>query len=287
LLPPEESVIAEAWRIEGGGEVGQRLDHWDPFTNIELVRAVSVDVDAVRTACQLGPDSALAVTASWFSSRTRLGGEGDTVELGTLDGRLRAPVSLHVPGPIAGGRLDLRTRLIVRDCGDDPSPISPRRRGAVLWSQQTSIDLEGAAARFPVTPASFAMIARLPDQGVWALEWDPEALDAPVLGSVRLLVNSEAETFIDALRSGGTDTRAALVRSFVTYDVARSLLHGALGSERFVEEAETFEAGSVGRMLFELLASCWPGLPVSTLARRRIDDAARLDAELQAYLGVV
>ena len=148
------------------------------------------------------------------------------------------------------------------------------------------MDLEGGAARFPVTPADFTSIARLPDHGSWALEWDSEALEAPLLGAMRLLVNTEQASFIEALRSGGSDALRTLTRSFVTYDVARSLVHGALRLREIRRDAEKFEEGSVGRMLFELLASCWPGIPVATLARRRIDDPARIDAELQQYLGV-
>ena len=287
LLPPEDSVIAEEWRANDGSRIPDRLEHWDPFTDLDLVRVVNVDIDAVRKACQLGVDSALAVTASWISSRTRLGAEGPPVEIGMLDGRVRLPVTVVIPGVSAGGRLDVRTRLVLRTCGSEPSPISPRRPGAVLWTQESRIELEGAAARFPVTTVDFSMIPQLPDQGAWALEWDPDLLEAPVLGTVRLLVNSGEQPLVDALRSGSTDARATFVRSFVTYDVARAFVHGALQSERFVDAPEIFDDGSVGRMLFELLAACWPGMPAKTLAVRRMEDPARLDAELQAFLGVL
>jgi hypothetical protein len=287
LLPPEDAVTADAWRMSDGSPVPERLEHWDPFTDIDLVRIVNVNVDAVRAACQLGVDSALAVSASWVSTRTRLGDEGSPVEIGTLDGRVRLPVGVRVPGVNAGGRLDIRTRLVLRSRGTDPSPISPKRPGAVLWTQDVRLELEGAAARFPVSPADFRAIARLPDTGAWALEWDPEALEAPVLGAVRLLVNVAEESLVAALRSGSADVRSTMVRSFLTYDVARSLVHGALQNERFVDGPETFDDGSVGRMLFELLASCWPGIPVKALASRRLDDPARLDAELQSFLRVL
>lgn len=286
LLPSDDAVVVEPWRTEDGSEIGDRLEHWDPYTDIVLVQVVTVDIDGVRTACQLGPDSALAVTASWVSSRTRLGAEGRTVELGTLGGRVRAFVEVRVPGVISGGRLDLRTRLVLRHSGSDPSPISPTRPGAILWTQGSRIDLEGSAARFPVTPADFTLSPRLPDNGAWALEWNPEALGDPVLGSMRLLVNSCEESLIAAIRSGSPDPRATLLRSFITYDVARSLVYGALRNAALVEQPDRFEDGSVGRMLVELLASCWPGIPVVVLAARGRDDPARLEAELQAYLEV-
>jgi hypothetical protein len=287
LLPPDDAVHAEEWRDLDGRQVGDRLEHWDPFTNLELVQVVSIDLDVVREACALGPDSAFAVTASGYSGHTRLGVEAPAVDLGLLDGRVRAPLTIFIEGATAGGRLDLLTRLVLRTPGTAPSPISPRRAGAVLWSQEARLALEGGAARFPVSVADFALIPRLPDTAAWALDWDPADLEIPVLGGLRLLVNSNTPRLIAAVRSGSTDAESAVIRAFVTFDVGKSLVHSALGNERFVDSPEEFEAGSVGRMLFELITACWAGTPVGTLRARAIHDPARLDAELQAHLGYV
>ena len=153
-----------------------------------------------------------------------------------------------------------------------------------MWVQSTSVALEGGSARFPITALDFSASPRLPDHAAWKLEWNAEALEDPVLGDLRLLVNSNSEAFLDALRSGAADPRSFATRSFVMFDVARALINGALGNERFVDDPEAFEEGSVGRMLFELLAMYLPGVPVKTLASRKRDDPARLEAELQAQL---
>lgn len=287
LLPNDDAVVAEEWRDAEGVPVGDRLEHWDPFTDVDLVRVVSIDLDAVRTSCLLGPDSAFALTASGYSGRTRLAVEGPAVELGMLEGRVQAPLTIAVPGVTSGGRLDLRTRLVLRSGGESPSPISPRRAGSVLWSQETRLALEGGAARFPVGTADFTSIARFPDNAAWALDWNPEDLEVPVLGGLRLLINTADPLLVGALRTGSSDPRAALIRSFVTFDVARSLAHSALRNERFVAAPESFEAGSVGRMLSELITACWAGTPMRTLVARSIEDPARLDAEIQAHIGVI
>ncbi len=287
LLPPDEAVTVEPWRTTEGIEIGDRLEHWDPFTDLELLRKVTVDVDAVRVACGLGADSALALSGQWRSDRTRLAGEGEPVELGSLGGCLRAPVVVTVPGASAGGRLELQVRLLLRSAGLTPSAISPRRVGAVLWTDMQHVALEGGAARFPVTAADFAAMPRFPASGSWALEWSSEELEAPVLGGLQLLVNSGDPSLLEALRSGSGDACAAMVRSFVTFDVARSLVHGALANERFVEAPDAYDDGTVGRMLAELLGACWPGIPVSTLRARLIEHPSRLDVELQAHLGLV
>jgi hypothetical protein len=283
LLPPEHAIGDGPWVDADGQTLGDRLEHWDPFTEVDLFRSLELDLDTIRAGCRLNVDAAFALSTSWHSNRTRLSGAGPTVELGLLQGLVRAPLTLRIPGAAAGGRVALRTCLVLRDPGSGALIISPRREGAILWQDSTSIALEGGAARFPVTPIDFTESDRLPDRALWRLEWDPDALDAPVLGDLRLLVNSGNEVLRDALRSGSADGRSAVIRSFVMFDVARTLVQGALGNERFVEDPESFEEGSVGRMLFELLGLCWPSVPVKTLSSRGRTDAPRLEAELQAH----
>lgn len=287
LLPPDESVDAEPWRTPDGAQLPDRLDHWDPFTEVEATRSLTVDVDLVRSACRLPDDTTLAVVASWRSDRTRLSGGADPVELGAMDGTLRVPIEITVPGSTSGGRVELVTEVVLRSAGSGPSPLSPRRPGAVLWRDRAHLVVEGAAARFPLTAVEFESIPRLPAQGLWALDWSAEDLEAPVSASLRLLVNSRDGGVLDALRSGSSDVRSGVIRGFVVYDVARTLVEGALSSEPFVAGPESYQEGTLGRMLFELLASAWPGVPVEALARRLRDDRPRLDAELQAHLGVV
>jgi hypothetical protein len=286
LLPPPDTVTADAWRTSDGVELGDRLEHWDPFTDVCVVRAITVDVGAIRETCRLPRDAALALTAGWRSDRTRLAGAGPPVELGVLGGMLRVPVTLEIPGPSVGGRVELSTSLVLRTVGTDASVISPRRPGAILWTEVRSILFEGSAARFPLTAVDFKNVPRLPEAGLWALEWDRDDLEAPVSASLRLLVNAGDAALLEAIRSGSNDARAISLRRFITYDVAQSLIDGALTNERFVEGPESFGDGTLGRMLFELIASCWPGIPVSALRRRMIEDPSRLRADLQAHLGV-
>jgi len=267
--------------------VPEALEHWDPYTDVEFHRIVELDLDLVRNACQLPPTSSFALLASWYSNRTRVGGTGTLLELGDTPGRVRAALSVTVPGTSAGGRLDLRTRFVLRFAGTDPSPLSPKREGASLWADDQSVHLEGAAARFPIAAVSFDSVPHLPSSASWSLEWNPEDLEGPVLGAIRLLLNAGDELLLKAVRTGSSDPRATVIRSFVMFDVTRSLVHGALRSDRFVADPDGFEDGSVGRMLSDLLTACWPGVPVKALAERLIHEPSRLDAELQGQLGAL
>jgi hypothetical protein len=287
LLPPEEAVEADHWLTADGAPVPERLDHWDPFTDIDLVRAITVDTDVVRGECRLPDDAALALVATWRSDRTRLAAAADLVELGTLDGTLRVPLTATIPGDSTGGRLELETALVLRSPGSSSSPIAPRRAGAILWTDLLRVVLDGSAARFPITVVDFTTIARLPDSGLWALDWSPEDLESPLTASMRLLINGSRAELLALVRSGSVDSRSVLLRRFVTYDVARTLVAGALANDRFAAAPETFEEGTLGRMLYELISLCWPGVPVPSVRRRMIEDAPRLESELQGHLEIL
>lgn len=287
LLPPDTSVIPGAWTNHDGTAINERLDHWDPYTDLKLAREVEIDVDSIRAACLLGDDAAFALTSTWHSSTTRIAGHGSVVELGSTGGLLRVVLNISVPGTSVGGRLNLHTRLILRHHGREPSAISPTRQGATLWTDEDRIVLEGGASRFPIAVADFSGSPRYPDTAAWVLEWDTDDFDIPILGGMRLLINGNHETLVQALRTGASDARSTAVRSFVIFDAARALITGALNNERFVEDPETFPDGSVGRMLFELVTLCWPGVPPAALLARSEQDSARFNAELQAYFGVV
>ncbi len=285
LLPDDDVVDASVWTDSGGVEIGESIDHWDPLTELSLNQTLTVDLDAVRAQCRLGSDSTFAVTASWRSpNRTRLGGTGERVELGSLGGLVRIPVVLVVPGSESGGRLEVTTRLVLRALGSNPSPISPRRLGAVLWTDTRRIALEGSAARFPMTAVDFKTLSRVPDRAAWYVDWDPHDLDAPVLGGLRLLLNSTHPRIITAVRTGSDDPAAAIMRSVIECDVARHLIRAALDNERFVEAPDVFPDHSVGRMLSDLITMVWPGIPVGTLRTRTLQEPARVDSDIQAAL---
>lgn len=286
LLPLDSAVRAHPWITPDGSQVSDRMDHWDPFTDLELLRIIEVDLDAVRDDCQLPGDAAFALVPSWFSNRTRIAGPGAVVELGQLPGVIKTSLSVKVPGADVGGWVSLRTRLVVRHLGEITSPLSARRLCSILWNDEFRIILEGAAARFPTTAVDFKTSPHYPDTAAWLLEWDHNDLDAPVLGGMRLLVNSGHEPMPSLLRSGSADPRAPMLRSFVTFDIARELVTTALGNDQFVREPERFDDGTIGRMIFELITLCWPGAQLSALRARFENDFSRVSAELQAKFGV-
>ena len=277
----------DPWLLaESEQRVGERVEHWDPDLTLRLNRTVVVDVDAVLASTGIVSADPLAIAAVWKSDRTRLRGPGMSVPLGGRSGEIRISLSLDVPGHLAGGTLETRTVLIRTEGDEKESPIVARRAGAVLWSERVSVALEGSAARFPVTVLDFSAVLGLAGDAPWALEWSPRDLDQPVLGAMRLLVNSGVQRVVEAI-SGSDDAENRSIASMVRFDLARSLVHGALSEEEFVQGTREFEADSVGRMLTNLLDRYWPGVAPEVLARRLAETPHRLESDLQARTGLL
>lgn len=287
LRADPQSVDAAAWKVAGTGELLEpRLPHWDPDLKLRLDRDVAVDLDLLLASTRTGAADELALTCVWKSDRTRLRGTGMTVPLSGRDGRVTVSLSVDVDGHAAGGGLELETLLVRATDVNAPSPVSASRAGSILWSDRVSVALEGDAARFPVTVLDFDGVPGLDPGAPWALEWDPQDLDQPVLGAMRLLVNSRDPVAVEAVGdTPGEEGR--LIASVIRFDVARSLVHGALGNEEFVAGRGGFEPDSVGRMLADLLERYWPGSEPELLRSRLSTVSHRFESELQAAAGLL
>lgn len=282
LAAPADSVQADVWTTDTGAELPGRLEHWDPFTDLTVTRLIVVDLDAVREHCRLGPDASFALTASWYSTATRLS-DSSAVELADLPGLLRASVSLVIPGPRIGGRVSLRSRLVLRHAGSKATMISPRLPGTILWHDEAAVDVEGSSGRFPMAAVDFTTTQH-PTDSAWVLEWDSHDLEQPLLGGLRLLLNSAHPTLTGFLRAGANEPAGAVIQSFLTYDVARTLISGALRDERFRSSPRSYDEDTVGRAVSELIDFCYPGVPTSVLATWITENPGRMESSLQAAL---
>lgn len=286
LRADPESLVADPWNLAGGGELDGRVEHWDPFVTLRLERRVAVDVDRLLSSLGGVAPDVLALACHWRSSRTRLKGPGMSAPLGVVAGETAIGLAMDVPGSVAGGNLELHTVLLLADEAPVRSPISAHRVGSVLWSDRFVVTLEGDAARFPMTVVDFAALSGIADDAPWSLEWYPHDLDQPVLGAMRLLVNSRSPIAIEAVGDGLAPESAA-VASAIRFDVTRALVQGVLGNEEFVKGSREFEPDTMGRMLCELLERYWPGVEPAVLADRLERMPHKLESELQAATGLM
>lgn len=254
-----ESVTPGSWmRCLPNGtreEVSAHIRNWDPGTVLSLARPVRVDVPRVFEQCSLNSDAKIAVACQWYSRRTSLRGMGQQSPLnGSPD---EVEISLEIPAGVSGGTLVLRTLLLL--VGESPTrakPFAAFQKGAILWQERVDIALEGTGARFPIEVWKFGGL--IPADAGWMLDWRPASPEAFFMGSVRLLVNQAHKSVVDAATAPTPDTTQKHIRSAIYADVARSLISGMLQNEEFVAEA-TFEKGSVGQVVGDLVSMAFPG----------------------------
>jgi hypothetical protein len=274
-------------RIESlEAEVGEMLDYWDPSLPLHLIRNVRVQVGEVLEECGLRPDAGLRLGVVWQSPGTTLRGRGSVGELSGVSGEQEVALDVQIDGGNLANRVHLETQLALAASGSPDSSIAPRRSGSILWRDMFTIRLEGSGSRFPVQWSDFRNAGWLPDEAGWYLEWDPDDLARPFLGGVLLFVNEAHER----VRSAAAATRPTPVdrpvRDAMRWDVARSLILGALGNEEFVRGPQGFDDETVGRVILNLITAHFPGESVESLYNRWRTNPARFDCYLQDRLGL-
>ena len=279
--PSDECVVAGDWMGEDGNPLPIMLPDWDPATTLSLRRALAVDTG--RFAAESGLDLGTAPVefgCSWSSSATRLRGIGPALPI-ELDG-LTAKIELvaDIPGDSSGGRLRVDTIAFLQEPASG-SDLKAARRGSILWSDRANFTLEGAAERFPINIVDFNDVPSLNPSAGWILHWPSRAFDEPFGASIRLLINSSHEELVEAVRTGSDDRADTNLRSQIHLDTARALVTQGLMSESFIESAESYEEGTVGEVVFELIGSAWADMALEQVATRMREEPARFESELQ------
>jgi hypothetical protein len=269
LLPAPETVSAGPWILGGAEPLPERLVDWDPATELEVFREVELDADRLVAEGGLGPDARVRLLPMVRSDLTGLRIVGAAADLDlAFAGDGPHPISLRVGGGELGGTVTISTRLVWLS-GSNPSSLGPTRPGSELWGDEARCVLEGEGARFPVSAVSFASLMTLDPAAAWTLDWEPSRLEDPVLGAVRLLVNTDHARVRESVVSGSQEPGADVVRALVHFDVARTLITTALRDEAFVETADSYPEGSVGRTIADLLRAHWDETPTALASRLR------------------
>jgi hypothetical protein len=284
-LAADVSVAAEAWLLDESA-VLDVLDDWDPDRDLDLTRRVTVNLADVCISAGLPLDAPLALLARWRSDVTRMGGSA-SVDLppGSRRGEQDVEMRVRVPGARAGGTLSLETLVVLRSPTTGTSHAVASRAGAILWRDITTVALEGGAARFPMSAASFAVLGHVPDGAWWYVDIASASFDTPFLRAIRVLVNSDVPGLSDALRTDSGLAQSAAVTSMLVNDVSRSLIAmGLAGTDALVPDE--IEDESLGAAIMESIRNVWPGAPLMSLVERWKSDRTLMEAEIQAQLGL-
>ena len=150
------------------------------------------------------------------------------------------------------------------------------RRGSRLHSDDKvhRFILEGSAPTFPTEAFAFGPVG-LPAQAAWKLRFEPESLDEPYLGVVRLLINLEHPLASDLLTGNPSLARSVLYNSILE----QLLLYVA---DQFPDEVSSdFDDDSIGGVL-DQLAQLHLGLSLPRAVSGLRDDRAETLGRLQA-----
>jgi len=275
------------WHLVAGSRellLKEALEHWDPSTDLSLRRRIRVDIDSILADCALPPGTPLRVLASWHCEGTTLRGVGTSTLLPTT-GLTEVFLDIVMAGIRLGGKLFLNVSVVLgRKL--EPRPLMPYRAGTILWEDSHELRLEGSGSRFPMEEVSFSAAGwEFPPNAAWRLEWERGDLELPVLGSVRLYLNRDHPVVQEMIHHPDAPT-SQLITSAVQFDIARSLIRGALLEDDFHVRSAPWPSDSVGRAIERLLKSRFKTM--SPLALREVlrSDPDQFEAMLQSNLGL-
>lgn len=283
---PERASILTWTRFRGDESIPltNSLDDWDPETNLHTAAELFLDRDGIWSDCQLPETASLAAVLTWSSPGTSIRGRGMAVPV-TRNAEVDVLLlECKITGADLGRQLLLEVQIVLAEDGPTDNPMSASQMGSLIWSNARTILLEGQATRFPTQWVDFTTSPGLPDEAAWYLDWDDFDLESLALGSIRLLLNSNNATVQRAVAAANPGETELLVLDTIRFDVARTLITGALSNQDFVADPDQYEDESVGETLRRLLAVTFPGQNASALAEAALRNPSRFEATLKSSL---
>jgi hypothetical protein len=262
---------------------------WDAATPLTIRCTVALDWPGVLADTGLPPGSDIRIGLSWESRGSSRREPGESARADSGGG----VITLSATVPAGQASQSVRTHLTLWLADRPPGRVSATAassHGCVLWHDSREYLLEGAAARFPISVEDFAASGWRPAGAAWHLSWDPAMPRNPLMGSVRLTINSNNALMVRAVegRSESEDPAAAAARETLRWDVGCALIRGMLGCDEFVNQdpEEPFEEGSVGAHVDSMIRRLLPSWSILQLRRMLLAEPHRLDAELQSAFGL-
>lgn len=284
LRAARKRVQPAGWMLHG--EKPERLEDaipwWDPATDLHMSRRVKVDAGGLRADCGLPDSAVIRLVAAWHCQGTSLR-DGCPPILLPERGSAEHVLELWMDARRLAGDLSLRTAVVLVS-NPEPGPLSAVLPGTVLWEDRLELRLEGGGSRFPIDVFSFAESgADFPDGAAWRLDWDPENLELPVLGGMQLMLNSAHPAVAKAIAQP-EEPVSKMFLALLHFEVARSLLQGALSREEFVSD-HVWPSDSIGRSMQLLLKTRLPEWQPSALRQLLLQDPDQFVSVLQDRLG--
>jgi hypothetical protein len=297
------------WVIKNGtiARNGQiTLSAWDCNTPLIFNRKIKVDWEGLSNDCALAEKDCVQLVVVWAClGGTGLRGrcfEGHPLIIGEIKGtantggnleNLSASSFVDIEAEFGGqelaGILVMRTQILLYSPGLGTNGFSPRMAGSILWEDRLEVVLDSSGERFPVEMVDFGANIAFPRNAAWRLDWYRADLNQPLLGGMCLRMNSCNSTIKKAVSGSIYDPQDNIIRNVIKYDVARTILHGILEDEDFLESANgnLFDEGSIGKTFQRLIKSLFPNDSLESLAELTKTRNEEFDARLQDALGLL
>ena len=269
LVPSEETLRHQPWRYlleEEWVSLPQELLGWDGFSDIAVRAAVSIDMAQLYGQTLIPAGTPIMVSVSWRSSTS---GMVDSAAAQVVPETGHIQLEATLVGGRIGGSLSIRTSVTLGAAHTVTHPWVAHRPGSVLLESTQIVALDPPSSMFPVHDLDFAAVPGLDDQASWHLEM-PGDLEAPFLGTCRLLLNTRDAELLGAVKRQRKDPRQEALVDELTHGVAVVLLEMAVHHRSSLLGRGTWPDGTVGEVLTAYLMSSDSHLPIS--APRDPDD---------------
>jgi len=287
LTPLSDRVVVEQWGQQIGDQIaplGDRLPGWDAGSDIHIRAEVFVNVEGIYEDCRLERDAKLRLVIVWESGGTKLRGSGEAVDFIHKAPSGRTKLTAHIDGKWLADTLTLFVKLLFINSGTTPHLLVPKLSGSILLETPPhKIQLEGDGARFPIEVIDFTTTT-FPSQAGWYLSWDPDDLAQPVLGDVRLYVNSRHPQIAAAVSDIRPET--AGIREAVRLDLAQTLIRGVLLNSSFLENPEQYAPGTIGAAVRAMIRLYFEGYQIESvhaLTRSPHEFSAHLQEKMKIF----
>ncbi len=286
LRPYPERIQIENWLFIKDGvpsPFNELMPEWDAATNITVGFNLTVDTQGILEDCKLPPSVNLRLTASWESGGTGLRDCGTSIDLDMRIPNQSVTLEAYIEGTRLAGEVVVGVSLVLNVPTTTSERFAPKLPGSLLWRSQRKIVLEGTGTRFPVEMADFSKsLSWLPENAGWFLDWDRSDFTRPVLGSVRLYINSNHTRLKSAVT--GIQEADQAVRETVSFDVARTMIMTALDDPEFPENAANYSDETVGAAVRRLIQTLFAGDTLAELVQYRRQYPERFECQLQDRL---
>ena len=261
--------------------IEKSIPGWDYKLPLSFARNFCLNEPEMKVECGLPPKSIIAIAITVRSPEARY---SEVLRYAPLKpgSLIEASISTDVISAFLAKSLTLHTEIVLHTPSPSKNPFSAHLKGSRLFEETFKIEIEGTGSRFPVESSDFETdLAYLeaPDAKYY-LKWSNDALELPAMSGMILLLNNRFPDFIKEASDPGS-----LVSRFLTADVARQLISGAIENPDFVQNPKGYAKNTLGAVIYGLINVTFQGMSINEIKNLQNGQTAKFEAMIQNSCG--